>query len=90
MAGKSNFCRFSKIEDSTVLEYWRSFGQISNSQTPNFQRYLEKNLDIVSKKERHFVWGVFTELSRKKTIKLITHTVIFLETHLPLPGLTRI
>ena len=90
MAAKSDFCRFSEIEDWIMLGFWKSFGRISNSQISNFQRCLEKNLDIVSEKERHFGGGVFTELLRKKRIKLITYTVKVLETRLPLHGLTRI
>ena len=83
MAAKRDFCRFSEIEDWIMLGFLKSFGRISKSQISNFQKCLEKNLDIVSKKERHFGGGVFTELLRKKRIKLITYTVKVLETRYP-------
>ena len=57
---------------------------------PEFQSLLEKNLKVIWKNESHFERGSFDELSRRKRIKLIAHTVILLECSLPRHGLTRI
>ena len=60
------------------------------SKKTEFQSPLEKNLHVIWKNERHFEGGVLDELFGKNKIKHIAYTDIFLVSHLPAHGLTRI
>ena len=68
---------------------FNAFYLVLNGKKAEFQSPLEKNLKVIWKNEIHFEGGSFDELFGKK-IKLIAHTIIFLEYRLPLHGLMRI